>query len=121
MEARRFMDADTEPREEAGLIARALSWAVGVICRHPYLALALTLLISATSGVYTWNNLTYLTHRNDLISNKKEYLKRWHQYVEEFGDDEDMIVVVQGSDRATLTHVLDELAGEIDKRPESFE
>src|SRR5436309_305402 len=115
------MDSESEPQEEAGLVPRALACAVGLICRYPWTVLALTLLSCAVSGVYTWNNLTYLTHRNDLISNKKDYLKRWHQYVDEFGDDDDMIVVVEGGERAKMEKVLDELAVEIQKRPESFE
>ncbi|MSQ97109.1 MAG: hypothetical protein EXR98_21500 [Gemmataceae bacterium] len=115
------MDSEQEPHEEAGLIPRGLAWIVGVICRYPWVVLVLTLLSCAVSGIYTWNNLTYLTHRNDLISKKKEYLKRWHQYVDEFGDDDDMIVVVQGGERAKMEKVLDEFAAEIEKRPESFE
>ena len=112
---------DSESPEEAGLVPRGLAWAVGLICAHPWLVLSLTLLSCAVCGVYTWNNLTYLTHRNDLISNKKEYLKRWHQYVEEFGDDDDMVVVIRGDDRKKMENVLDEMALEIKGKPESFE
>src|SRR6186997_1283519 len=115
------MDCDSEPQVEAGLVPRALAGAVGLICRYPWPVLVFTLLSCAVCAAYTWNHLTYLTHRNDLISNKKDYLKRWHQYVDEFGDDDDMIVVVEGADRAKMEKVLDELAAEIQKRPESFE
>jgi hopanoid biosynthesis associated RND transporter like protein HpnN len=112
---------NSESPEEVGLVPRVLAWAVGVICAHPWVVLSLTLLSCAVCGVYTWNNLTYLTHRNDLISNKKEYLKRWHQYVEEFGDDDDMVVVIRGDDRKKMESVLDEMALEIKGKPESFE
>jgi hopanoid biosynthesis associated RND transporter like protein HpnN len=112
---------ESEQPEEAGLLPRVLAWSVGVICRHPWFVLLFTALSCAICGIYTWNNLTYLTHRNDLISNKKEYLKRWHQYVDEFGDDDDMVVVVRGDDRKKMEKILDELAAEIGKRPESFE
>jgi hopanoid biosynthesis associated RND transporter like protein HpnN len=112
---------DAEPREQASLLARVLAGTVGVIGRHPWLVLAAVVLSCAACGIYTWKNLTYLTHRNDLISSNKEYLKRWRQYVEEFGDDADMVVVVQGDDRPQMEKVLDELASEIAKQPESFE
>src|SRR6516165_5818154 len=115
------MRQEPEQSKEASLLARILAWMVGHICRHPWWALNFTLLSCVICGIYTWKNLTYLTHRNDLISDKKEYLKRWHQYVEEFGDDDDMVVVVRGDDRKKMENVLDELAAEIDKRPESFE
>lgn len=112
---------DSKPREETGFLARALAGAVGVIGRHPWLVLAAIALSCAVCGIYTWKNLTYLTHRNDLISSNKEYLKRWRQFVDEFGEDDDMVVVVQGDDRQQMEKVLDELAAEIDRRPESFE
>src|SRR2546426_1174015 len=112
---------DAEPQEEAGFLSGVLAAAVDLIGRHPWLVLGGVLLSCAVCGIYTWKNLAYLTHRNDLISSKKEYLKRWRQYVEEFGDDDDMVVVVRGDDRKQMEQVLDELAGEIDKRPDAFE
>ncbi|MBI2805075.1 MAG: MMPL family transporter [Planctomycetes bacterium] len=115
------MDLETEPRDEPGLLSRSLAGAVCLVCAHPWIALGLTLLSCVICGQYTWNNLAYLTHRNDLISSKKDYLKRWHQYLEEFGDDDDMIVVVQGNDRTVMENTLEEIAGEIQQQPESFE
>lgn len=113
------MERDT--REELGLLARALAWSVDGICRRPWLVLFLTFASCAGCGYYTWSNLAYLTHRNDLISSNKDYLKRWRQYVEEFGDDDDMIVVVRGDDRAKMERVLDDIACEVEQRPQSFE
>ncbi|MBI1831881.1 MAG: MMPL family transporter, partial [Planctomycetes bacterium] len=115
------MDSEPERQEDTGMMARGLACAVALICRFPAVVLLLVLVSCAVSGIYTWNNLTYLTHRNDLISSKKDYLKRWRQYVDEFGDDEDMVVVVRGNDRAKMEKVLDEIAEEIQQRPEAIE
>lgn len=115
------MKAATEPLEEAGWLARSLVVLVGFVVRHSWAVLAATLLSCAVCGYYTSTNLTYLTHRNDLISSKKEYLKRWQQYEDEFGDDDDMVVVVKGTDRPKIEKVLDQLAAELAGRPESFE
>ena len=115
------MNSEPESTEEAGWFARGLAVTVGGICARPWTVLCVTLLSCLVCGVYTWNRLTYLTHRNDLISNKKEYLKRWHQYVEEFGDDDDMVIVVKGGERARMEQALDEFAAEIGQRSESFE
>ena len=101
---------ESEQPDEVGLLPRVLAGTVGVFCRHPWLVLLFTLVSCAVCGIYTWSNLTYLTHRNDLISKHKDYLKRWHQYVAEFGDDDDMVVVVQGDERETMEQALDELA-----------
>src|SRR5205085_4174588 len=115
------MHDETDQSDGPGLPARCLACAVGVFCQRPWLVLFLTLLSCVVCGFYTWNNLTYLTHRNDLISNNKDYLKRWHQFVDEFGSDDDMVVVVRGDDRQKMEQVLDELAKEITKQPASFE
>lgn len=113
------MEAEHEPG--TGLVPGALAWCVGVIVAHPWIVLSLTFLSCAVCVAYTCYKLTYLTHRNDLISSNKDYLKRWRQYVDEFGDDDDMIVVVHGNQRADMEKVLDELAVEIEQRPQSFE
>jgi hopanoid biosynthesis associated RND transporter like protein HpnN len=112
---------EPESREDLGLLARALAGLVAWVGRRPWLVLAATFLSCAACGVYTWNHLTYLTHRNDLISRNKDYLKRWQQYVEEFGDDDDMVVVVRGNDRAKMQLALDAIAHEVEQRPKSFE
>ncbi len=110
-----------ESQEEAGLCARGLAGVVGVIGRRPWLVLAVIALSCVACGIYTCRHLTCLTQRDDLISSNKEYLQRWRQYVHEFGDDDDMVVVVRGNDRPQMEKVLDELAAEIGKHPESFD
>ncbi|MSU79949.1 MAG: hypothetical protein EXS16_17895 [Gemmataceae bacterium] len=114
------MDSEHDTCNKPGLLAQSLAYAVGLVCGRPYLALLLTALTCVACGVFTWTKLAYLTHRNDLISGKKEYLKRWHRYVEEFGDDDDMVVVVRGASREKLQQTLDEVAAEIQQRPERF-
>ena len=101
--------------------SRGLAGVVGIIGRRPWLVLALVAVSCAACGIYTCRHLTCLTHRDDLISSNKDYLQRWQQYVDEFGDDDDMVVVVRGDDRPRMEKVLDELAAEIGKRPDSFE
>src|SRR5205085_1979876 len=65
--------------------------------------------------------LTYEIHRNDLIGTNRDYYKRWEQYVREFGDDDDMVVVVQGGARGRIIAALEDLAREIEQRPELFD
>src|SRR5262249_29577194 len=47
--------------------------------------------------------------------------QRWQQYVTEFGEDEDMVVVVQGDDRAEMERALEHLAAEVAKQPQHFD
>jgi hopanoid biosynthesis associated RND transporter like protein HpnN len=119
MEAAEAMRTDHDP--EAARIPRIIAAAAGVGFRYPRTVLLLTALSCALAIWYTAASLTYQVHRNDLIGKNRDYYKRWDQYVSEFGDDDDMVVVVQGSDRARMIAALEELAGEIQKRPDLFD
>ncbi len=115
-----LMDPEFDACEKPGRLAHWLAAVVALVSRRPYLALLITAMTCVACGFYTWTKLTYLTHRNDLISNKKDYLKRWHRYVEEFGDDDDMVVVVRGGSREQIQNTLDDIAAEIEAKPDRF-
>src|SRR5207244_8136395 len=59
--------------------------------------------------------------RNDLHGKDKAYYQRWQDYVKEFGDDDDMVVVVRGTQSAQMVQALEELAGQIAHRPELYD
>jgi hopanoid biosynthesis associated RND transporter like protein HpnN len=72
--------------------------------------LALSAIVSLVSAWGFYTRLEYRTQRSDLMNPKKDYQKRWHAYLREFGDDDDMVVVVEGSDRARMRAALESLA-----------
>ncbi len=111
----------TEHDPEAALVPRLVAAGARFGFGYPRTVLALTALSCALAIGYSSTCLTYEVHRNDLIGKNREYFKRWDQYVREFGDDDDMVVVVQGTRRATMVAALEDLAGEIGKRPELFD
>jgi hopanoid biosynthesis associated RND transporter like protein HpnN len=80
-------------------------------------ALALVIL----SAYLAATRLSFLTQRNDLVSPRQEHQQRWRQYLAEFGDDDDMVVLVKGGDRAQMTAALEYLAAELQARPQSFD
>jgi hopanoid biosynthesis associated RND transporter like protein HpnN len=106
--------------EESGALPRLLAAWVACVCRRPWLVLAVSLLGVGLSLYFTCSYLQYQTQRNDLISPHKDYYKRWQQYVAEFGDDEDMVVVVRGQDREEMKAALEEVASAIQRQPERF-
>ena len=108
-------------REEAiGLLARALAALAGLASRRPWLILGLTAL-SCVCALHYALTLQFHTHRNDLLSPHKDYYKRWQHYLEQFGDDQDMVIVVQGNERPRLVEAVEELAAEIQLQPEHFD
>jgi hopanoid biosynthesis associated RND transporter like protein HpnN len=115
------MRPEQDHSPEADWLPRIVAAVVGVGCRRPWLVLAFALLSCAACGWYTWTRLVYQTHRNDLISQNKDYLKRWQQYIDEFGDDEDLVVVVQGNNRRRMEAALEDLAGDVQSRPDLYD
>jgi hopanoid biosynthesis associated RND transporter like protein HpnN len=107
--------------DEPGALAQALAWVAGVCGRRPWLVVAVVLLSCGLSLAYTCRNLTFHTQRTDLLDKRKDYYQRWQQYLAEFGDDDDMVVVVQGEDRARMRLALDELAAQIRRQPALFD
>jgi hopanoid biosynthesis associated RND transporter like protein HpnN len=119
MEAADTMRTEREP--EPAVAARWLAGLASLGFRYPWTVLTITALTCAVSLWYTGIKLTYEIHRNDLIGKNRDYYQRWEQYVHEFGDDDDMVVVVRGTDRPQLIAALEELAAEVGRQPELFD
>ena len=54
--------------------------------------------------------LGYRTSRLDLLNPKSDYNRLWIEYIEEFGDEDDAVVVVEGAGREQVVPVLEELS-----------
>lgn len=112
---------DTEHEEDGGLVPRCLTGIVALGCRFPWLVLTATALSCALCLWYTCAYLRYENQRNDLHGKDKAYYQRWQQYVQEFGDDDDMVVVVKGQARADMEQAIEDLAGQIRSQSELFD
>jgi hopanoid biosynthesis associated RND transporter like protein HpnN len=100
---------------------RLLLALVGAACRRPLLVLTVALSLAAASVYAACTVLEYKTERSDLISPRKDYQQRWHKYLAEFGEDNDIVVVVQGSDRSAMQRALEALAGKLQQQPQLFD
>jgi len=105
----------------AGALARVIAGVAALACRVPWLIVALTITTCAASVIYALNHLTYQTQRSDLIDKQKGFYQRWQRYLAEFGDDDDMIVVVRGDNKDRLRQAIDDLAQDIKRQPELFD
>src|SRR5262245_21611284 len=102
-------------------VRRLLVALVAAVCHHPRLVLlaALGLCVASVSAAAT--RLQYHTSRNDLISARKDYQQRWQKYLAEFGEDDDIVVVVQGGDRERMKAALEAVAARLRQRPDLFD
>ena len=115
------MNPAQAPPHEAGFVRRLLVALVGTVCRFPRSVLALSAALCAVSLYAAFFHLQYRTQRGDLISPRKECQRRWHNYVKEFGDDDDIVVVVKGSDRDAMIAALEQVADRVRQKPGLFD
>jgi hopanoid biosynthesis associated RND transporter like protein HpnN len=107
--------------EETLLVPRLLIGLVEGVCRFPRLVLVLSFLLALLSIASFAQFIEYQTQRSDLINPNKDCQQRWRKYVAEFGDDEDIVVVVKGVDRPRMEQALEALAGEVGRQTTLFD
>jgi hopanoid biosynthesis associated RND transporter like protein HpnN len=115
-----MMSEQTSPHERSP-VRRLLAALVSAVCQRPLLVLLVSLGLAGLSIYAAGTRLQYKTQRNDLISPHKDYQQRWRNYLAEFGDDDDIVVVVKGEDRPRMEQALDALAARVQARPELFD
>lgn len=72
----------------------------GIVVRHPRLILAMALLISLLAVVVTKQRLQFLTGRDQLMPANTSFNRDYRAYRAEFGDQEEIAVVIESSDSA---------------------
>lgn len=114
---RPIMDAEQASGSHLAFVHRQLLRLIDAACRWPVAVLALALAVAAISIYASATRLEYRTERGDLVSPRKEYQQRWREYLAEFGDDDDIVVVVKGADRAWMETALEALGAELERLP----
>ena len=104
----------------ASLLARALIAWTRLCLRAPMAVVVGAVISAAAAGVYTAQSLGYKVSRIDLLDPKSDYNKLWIDYIHEFGEDDDAVVVVEGPTRDRVVKVLEELSREVAKDGERF-
>jgi hopanoid biosynthesis associated RND transporter like protein HpnN len=111
----------TSPDPPTALVPRCLASLAGAVCRRPGAVLVAAACLAAASAVAFATRLEFHTQRSDLINPDRDYQERWRNYLHEFGDDDDMVVVVEGGDRGRMVAALEHLAAAVRQRPDRFD
>lgn len=107
------MPAEGTPHENISLLGRFLVGITWVVLRFPITTVVIGVVAAIASLYLSHSRLGFRTSRADLLSPKSEFNRLWLAYTKEFGDTEDVIVVVEGAGRDKVVPVLDELAVEL--------
>ena len=94
---------------------------VAWVVRHPWAVLLAALALTVASTGLAYQRLEYHTQRNDLLSADKPCQKRWQKYLDAFGDDDDMVVVAEGTDPERMKAALDAVAAAVRAHPDQFD
>ena len=109
-----------EGRRHAGPVARALVAWTHCCLRSPWAVVGVALLTAALSAGWTVRSLGYKVNRNDLVDPGSDYNRLWIDYVAEFGEDDDAVIVVETPSRAETIRVLEEVSAEVARDGELF-
>lgn len=79
------------------------------IAKYPRQILALAILFSAISIIYTVRNMNFLTGRDDLMPKNASFQVDYRAYRAEFGDQEEIVAVIESDDAEKSTRAADAL------------
>ena len=84
------------------------------LCLKASALVVIAAVVSAiAAGAYTAQSLGYKVSRTDLLDPDSDYNKLWIDYIAEFGEDDDAVVVVEGPSRTEVIKVLEEVSAEV--------
>ncbi len=100
---------------------RLLRRLVRVSCRRPGVTIALSFLLAVLGIGYTLQALTFKTSVRDILPQKAGYVQRYAQYAREFGELEDIVVVVEAGSFEGAKAYASRLVQELRSSPVKFE
>ncbi|HEX9409674.1 MAG TPA: MMPL family transporter [Methylomirabilota bacterium] len=74
---------------------RLLRRLVRLSCRRPAVTTAISLLLAVAGITYTLHTLSFRTSGRDLLPRNAGYVVRYNQYASEFGELEDIVIVIE--------------------------
>jgi len=114
------MSAEGRPQGEVSPVAPVLRFLARVVVQFPMPVLAIAVAAAVFSLVYTVSQLGFRTSRLDLINPESSFNQLWIEYIKEFGDSDDVLVVVEGEGRETVVPVLGEISEQIAREDRYF-
>jgi hopanoid biosynthesis associated RND transporter like protein HpnN len=97
-------------------VGRLLGRLVGLATARPAWTLALSCALAAASVVYALTALTLKTSQRDLLPPRQPSIQRYAEYAREFGDLDDIVVVVEASSITEAKEYASRLAGVLRSR-----
>lgn len=91
-----------------------------LVSRYPRTVIVVALLLSLASIFYTAANMKFLTGRNDLMPANAPFQADYRAYRQEFGDQEEIVAVLESDDAERTTRAADALYARLKQDGRSF-
>ncbi len=121
------MSAEGKPQtphlhhEQGSLVGRPLKLLTVLVARFPISVIIISALLVAVSLTGAQLSLGFRTSRSDLLNPQSENNRRWAEFTQEFGEQDDVTVVVYSKDDPkAVPPILDELAAQLSREPKLF-
>jgi len=114
------MERSTENTKPEGLLTGLILCLTRVVIRHPGVTLAFSVALSIVSLGITARFLTFKTNRADLIDSQADFHQRWLRFEKLFGDDSDVVVVVEGEGEQAVKPVMDRIGKRLEAEQDLF-
>lgn len=114
------MSAEGMPQAEPSLLARPLGWLTRLVLCFPVATLALAVALALFALALSGSRLGFRTSRLDLLNSESGYNRLWIDYIDEFGDEDDVVVVVEGANRELVVPVLEEISTALGRQDRLF-
>jgi len=114
------MSAEGKPQTEFSLVGQPLKLLTVLVARFPISVIIISALLAALSLTGAQHSLGFRTSRSDLLNPKSENNRRWAEFTQEFGELDDVTVVVHSENTKAVPPILDELAAQLNRQPKLF-
>lgn len=116
-----FNPVAPDKEERLSPVPRILVAWVSFVCAWPRLFLSIAAILCSLSIYLAITQLNYQTSRDDLMNPNIECQRRWRAYLQEFGQDDDIVVVIQGNDQKQMIAMLEQIASRIRQHSDKFD
>ena len=106
--------------EEKSLLSKPLAYGTRLIVRYPLLVLLIAFTLAGASVFYATNYLGFKTSRLDLINPHSRFNQLWLEYREQFGADDEVVVIIEGAGREEIVPALEDLYTQLTAEQQSF-
>jgi len=114
------MATEDRPQGVNSRLARPMAWLAGWVLRFPLLTILAAVVLAALGVYISVAKLGYRTSRLDLLNPGHEFNQIWMDYLQEFGEPDDAVVVVEGAKRDAVIAAVNELGGKLERETRLF-